>query len=85
MVVSDYPFARGTDLSHYDMIYVPELSAYFVIVGIVDIENAKTKLATISQFHDGVWKRVGQLNAARFVSFYSCSCSELLVLLRDDA
>ena len=76
IVVSDYPFASGTDISHYDMIYVPELPAYIVIGGIVDIENANTRLATISKFHNGVWKQVGQLNAARSVSIYSSSCLE---------
>ena len=51
------------------MIYVPELPAYIVIGGIIDFDNTKTRLATISQFYDGVWKQAGQLNAARSVSF----------------
>ena len=41
-------------ISHYVMTYVRELPAYFVIGGVVDIENAPTKLTTISHFNDGV-------------------------------
>ena len=70
MAVSDYPFAGKTDFSHYDMIYVPELPAYIVMGGIIDFDNTQTRLATISQFYDGIWKQAGQLNAARSVSFF---------------
>ena len=71
IVVDDYPFANGTDISHYDMTYVPELSAFIVIGGILDLENAYATSTIISKFHDGVWKLAGKLNAARW---FSCSC-----------
>ena len=50
----------------YDMVYVPATSAYYVIGG---VKNDWDQLSTIGMFKNGAWSEVGQLNAARYVSF----------------
>ena len=72
--VEDYPFASV--VAYYDMVYVPETTAYYVIGGIGDW----AELATIAMFKNGAWSEAGQLNTARYVSFCSFfSVSKLLI------
>ena len=61
--VADYPFSNGV-ISHYDMLFIPDLSAYFVIGGWNDWGSS----ATIAMFKEDVWSDVGHLNEARDVS-----------------
>ena len=46
------------------MIFLPEMSAYFVIGG-YDYEN----YATVAKFQEGAWSNAGQLITGRDVSF----------------
>ena len=62
----DYPFGNGDYVAFYDMLYIEELSAYFVIGG-----YSSGDLATIAKFANGVWSSAGHLNSARDVSFCS--------------
>ena len=62
----DYPFGNGDYVALYDMLYIEELSAYFVIGGLSSVD-----LATIAKFANGVWSSAGELNMARYVSFCS--------------
>ena len=61
---ADYPFGSGEYVYAYDMLYIEELSAYFVIGGL-----SRDYLATIAKFANGVWSSAGQLNQARHVTF----------------
>ena len=61
--VADYPFSNGL-ISHYDMLFIPDLSAYFVIGG----KNDWGSSATIAMFKEDVWSDVGHLNEVRYVS-----------------
>ena len=65
---ADYPFGNGEYVAYYDMLYIEELSAYFIIGGRSSNSN---DLATIAKFANGVWSWAGQLNAMRNVSFCS--------------
>lgn len=60
--VNDYPYSSGSGLYDYDMIFIDQLSSYFVIGG----SNA---LTTIAKFHNGAWSNAGRLNAARDVYY----------------
>ena len=61
----DYPFGNGEYFNGYDMLYIEELSAYFVISGFSGYDY----LTTIAKFANGVWSSAGELNSARYVSF----------------
>ena len=62
---ADYPFDVRDEYLHSNaMLYVEELSAYFIIGGWDSVD-----LATIAKFANGVWSSAGQLNSARKVSF----------------
>ena len=63
-IVSDYPFGNGV-VSNYDMLYVPQLSACFVIGGWTGWDYS----ATVAKFQNDLWSDAGQLNEARSVSF----------------
>ena len=63
----DYPFGNGEYVAYYDMLYIEELSAYFVIGGY----SSGDDLATIAKFANGVWSSAGELITARRVSFCS--------------
>ena len=65
-VTEDYPFADGSRISDYDMVYVGAKSAYYVIGGQNDDWD---RLSTIAMFRNGAWSQAGQLNTARNVSF----------------
>ena len=75
-VTEDYPFADGSRISDYDMVYVGAKSAYYVIGGQNDDWD---RLSTIAMFRNGAWSQAGQLNTARNVSFYSYCVSKLPV------
>ena len=62
----DYPLASGSGFGYYDIIYLPERTAYYVIGG-----TDGTFLATIAMFKNGAWSEAGHLNTARTVSFCS--------------
>ena len=61
---ADYPFGIGPYVYNHDMLFIEELSAYFLIGG-----RTYRTLATIAKFADGVWSPAGELNSARDVSF----------------
>ena len=76
----DYPF--GADyVAFYDMLYIEELSAFFIIGGYVGGGVVSgVYWATIAKFANGVWSSAGQLNTERSVSFCSfCFLSKLLI------
>ena len=62
-IVQDYP-SDAEYVAYYDMVYVPALSAYYVIGG-----YSGGFLSTIAMFKNGAWSEAGQLNTAREVSF----------------
>ena len=62
----DYPFGDGDYVGAYDMLYIEEQSAYFVIGGF-----SGSNLATIAKFENSVWSFAGNLKWARNVSFCS--------------
>lgn len=64
--VQDYPFGDGTRIYNYDMVYIPQISAYVVIGGFDGFH-----LSTIAMFKKGVWSEAGQLHMARYVSLFS--------------
>ena len=67
----DYPFG-GPSVAAYDMLYIEELSAFFIIGGYVTGSVLSGDyLATIAKFANGVWSSAGQLNRMRYVSFCS--------------
>lgn len=67
-VVADYPFkGDGNRLSNYPMVYIPDMSAYFVIGG----SAQTTVLKTIAKFKNRVWSDAGRLSQGHKVS--SCS------------
>ena len=51
---------------YYDMLFIEELSAFFLIGGHSDIT-----MGTISKFADGLWSPAGQLNTARNVRLFA--------------
>ena len=59
--VNDYPFSFGTSVYDYDMIFMNQLSSYFVIGG--------HSSAKIAQFKNGQWSHAGELNSSRSVCF----------------
>ena len=63
--VQDYPYGDGY-IYIYNLIYVPATSAYYVIGG-----SGGGARSTIGKFKNGAWSEAGQLNAPRYVSFYS--------------
>ena len=67
MSLDDYPFARGNKMCHYDMVFIDEISSYFVIGGYDD-----GYLSQIGMLTNGVWSDAGQLNRGRTVRFRSC-------------
>ena len=69
-VVSCYPFS-GKHLDSFAMLYIRDLSAYFVIGG---NGNNKKGLRTIAEFKNGVWSEAGQLLTTHNVSFNSFFC-----------
>lgn len=61
--VPDYPFGSGSSVYAFDMLFIGELSTYFVIGG-YDINFS---MATIAKFKNGAWSHAGRLNSARQV------------------
>ena len=74
--VEDYPNTRVVDyplwICEYDMLYIPELAAYYVIGG-----ADRSPSSAIVKFHDKVWSIVGQLNHPRKVSLASSKITDL--------
>ena len=68
-VTEDYPFAGGSGIGYYDMVYIAAKSAFYVIGGQND-ENYDQ--ATIAMFKNGAWSQAGQLKTARYVSSSLC-------------
>ena len=66
-ITADYPFASGSYVAYYDMVYIPQASAYYVIGG-----HDGSNLNTIAKFKNGAWNEAGQFNTAREVSFFFC-------------
>ena len=62
--MDDYPYGSNTAFGFYEMVFIQESSAYYVI-GEYD---GKDRLTTIAMFHNGVWSQAGQLNQPRQVS-----------------
>ena len=62
--MDDYPYGSNTAFGFYEMVFIQEYSAYYVIGGF----DGKNTLATISKFRNGVWSQAGQLNQPRHVS-----------------
>ena len=61
--ISDYPY--GEYLNNYDMLYVPDMSSYFVIGG----NGESGVLSNIVKLKDGAWSDAGKLKTARYVNF----------------
>ena len=65
--VADYPDTRVVDyplwICEYDMLYIPESAAYYVIGG-----ADRSPSSAIVKFHNEVWSIAGQLNHPRKVS-----------------
>ena len=70
--VEDYPNTRAQWICEYDMLYIPELAAYYVIGG-----ADRSPSSAIVKFHDKVWSIVGQLNHPRKVSLASSKITDL--------
>ena len=70
--VPDYPF--GSAVAFYDMVYISQTSAYYVIGGQDGFILSTITLSKIGMFKNGAWSEAGQLNTARRVSFYSFFC-----------
>ena len=66
--VSDYPFAIGTYVYDYSMIFIPETASYLVIGG-KSLNNII--LSQLAIFANGTWFDAGQLNSGRRVRFRS--------------
>lgn len=67
IVVSDYPFSTGSGFGEYEMLFIPEITAYCVIGG-MNGQGDNIVLATIALFQNGRWSNAGRLNMARNVS-----------------
>ena len=65
--VQDYPFGSGPSVYAFDMLFIGELSAYFVIGGY----DTNFSVATIAKFKNGAWSHAGRLNSARQVLYFS--------------
>ena len=65
--MEDYPFAGGSAIGGYDIVYIAVKSAYCVIGGF-----SGDFLSTIAMFKNGAWSQAGQLNTARHVSLSLC-------------
>lgn len=61
--VSDYPYADGLAIRRYEILFIPEMSAFIVISG----KDDDSYVATIGMFCNNVWSDVGRLNTARAV------------------
>ena len=75
-IVQDYPFS-GSILNavyQFDMVYVPQLSAYYVIGG----TDGWNRLARIAMLRNGAWQDAGQLNTARDVSCCWLFCYKII-------
>ena len=72
--VDDYPFLgpSGDYFIGYEMLYIPEMSSYFVIGG-----YSRGTVSTFAKFKDGAWSEVGKLTTDRYVSFCSFLFSPL--------
>lgn len=67
LTIDDYPFANGSFVSNYDMLYVDTpLKAFFIIGG----KNIDDRLGEIAKYQNGCWSSAGQLNSPRQVSFF---------------
>ena len=64
--VDDYPFLgpSGDYFFGHRMLYIPEMSSYFVIGG-----YSRGTVSTVAKFKDGTWSDAGNLNKARYVGF----------------
>ena len=62
--MDDYPYSSNTAFGFYEMVFIQEFSAYYVIGGF----DGKQLHSTIAKFHNGVWSQAGQLNQPRHVS-----------------
>ena len=64
--VGNYPFADGSFVNDYDILYIPEMSSYLLIGGAIGSGQMSSQIA---KFKEGVWSDAGQLNTSRAVSF----------------
>ena len=62
---SDYPFAHGYSFSKYEMVFIPETSAFLVIGGFAG--QVRTNIA---RYEDDEWSDAGELQQLRLVSFF---------------
>ena len=63
-LTSPYPFASGLGVMGHDMIFISEISSFFVSGGL-----ALTDMSQIAKLKDNEWSDAGKLKTPRFVSF----------------
>ena len=72
--VDDYPYHDNAEgLYDYDMVYIEEQSAFFVIGGRFKTTGGgytSNNLATIGKFQNGAWSDAGQLAVAHTVLLF---------------